>query len=332
MSETPGASCGVTRPVVVLTRRWPEAVEASLAAAFDLRPNEDDHPFSQAELVAALAEADGVGATVTDRFDAEVFAARPRARILANFGVGVNHIDLSAARAAGVAVTNTPDVLTDCTADLAMTLLLMSARRAGEGERELRSGRWRGWRPTHLRGLRVSGATLGIVGMGRIGRALAHRAHDGFGMRVLCYNRRPLPESVLGEVAARQVESLDALLPQVDFLSLHCPATPETEHLINAGRLALMRPSAHLINTSRGAVVDEAALAEALANKALAGAGLDVYAAEPQVPEALLRLPNVVLLPHLGSATEATREAMGMRALVNLRTCFEGRTPPDRLD
>lgn len=300
-----------------------------MGCAFELRRNADDHPFSGEELKAALAEADALCATVSDQLPAVLFPEAPRCRIIANFGVGLDHIDLDAARAKNIAVTNTPDVLTECTADLAMALILMSARRAGEGERILRRGQWCGWRPTGMLGSRVWGQTLGIVGMGRIGAALARRAQRGFAMRILCFNRSPLPAALLADLQAEQMHSLEALLPEVDFLSLHCPANAASHHLLNAARLALMRPSAHLINTARGSLVDEQALADALASGAIAGAGLDVYAAEPQVPEALLRLPNVVLLPHLGSATEATREAMGFRALENLKAFFAGKAPRD---
>ena len=300
-----------------------------MGCAFELRRNADDHPFSGEELRSALAESDALCATVSDQLPAALFPEAPRCRIIANFGVGLDHIDLDAARAKNVAVTNTPDVLTECTADLAMALILMSARRAGEGERMLRGGQWRGWRPTGMLGSRVWGQTLGIVGMGRIGAALARRAQRGFAMRILCFNRSPLPAALLADLQAEQMHSLEALLPEVDFLSLHCPANAASHHLLNAARLALMRPSAHLINTARGSLVDEQALADALASGAIAGASLDVYAAEPQVPEALLRLPNVVLLPHLGSATAATREAMGFRVLENLKTFFAGKAPRD---
>ena len=322
----------MAKPLAVVTRRWPASVEARLADAFDVRLNADDHPFSADELRAALTDADALCATVTDDLSAEVLSVSGRTRIIANFGVGVNHIALGAARAQGIAVTNTPDVLTECTADLAMALLLMSARRAGEGERELRAGKWSGWRPTHLTGTRVWGKTLGVVGMGRIGIATARRAHQGFGMRILCFNRSRVSGTVLGDLAAEQLDSLDALLPQVDFLSLHCPANPESHHLIDAARLARMRPSAHLINTARGSVVDEAALAEALRQGVIAGAGLDVYEAEPEVHPALASLRNAVLLPHMGSGTDATREAMGKRVLDNLKAFFAGQKPPDLCD
>ena len=319
----------MAKPLAIVTRRWPSSVEARLADAFDVRLNADDHPFSPDELRTALTEADALCATVTDELSAEVLSAGKRTRIIANFGVGVNHIDLDAARAEGIAVTNTPDVLSECTADLAMALLLMSARRAGEGERELRAGQWIGWRPTHLTGTRVWGKTLGIVGMGRIGIATARRAHQGFGMRILCFNRSPVPKAVLRDLAAEQLSSLNELLPQVDFLSLHCPANPESHHLIDAASLARMRPSAHLINTARGSVVDEAALAEALKHGVIAGAGLDVYEAEPKVHPELLALDNAVLLPHMGSGTDATREAMGLRVIDNLKAFFADEKPPD---
>jgi lactate dehydrogenase-like 2-hydroxyacid dehydrogenase len=245
--------------------------------------------------------------------------------------VGFNNIDVGAAKARGIAVSNTPDVLTDATADLAMTLLLMVARRAGEGERHLRAGHWTGWRPTHMLGRMVSGKTLGLIGMGRIARAVAKRAHHGFGMRVLYTDPYPPPPEVAKELGAEQRATVEEVLAQSDFVSLHCPATPETRHLMNGVRLAKMKPSAYLINTARGDVVDEAALIEALTKGWLAGAGLDVFEREPQVSAALLSMENVVLLPHLGSATEETRVAMGMRALENLRLHFAGSPLRDRV-
>ncbi len=319
----------LAKPLVILTRRWPSRVQERLRSEFEVCFNADDHPFSRTELSAALQHADALCATVSDDLPAELFPPAPRCRIIANFGVGVNHIDLAAARARGIVVSNTPDVLTECTADLALALMLMSARRAGEGERMVRAGRWTGWSPTHMMGARVGGKTLGIVGMGRIGAAVARRAHRGFGMSIRCFSRSPAPASVLKDLDAEQTNSLDELLPTVDFLSLHCPANDESHHLIDAARLALMRPTAHLINTSRGSVVDEQALAHALKNGLIAGAGLDVYEREPSVHEALLSLNNVVLLPHLGSGTLETREAMGLRAFQNLRAFFAGRPPPD---
>jgi lactate dehydrogenase-like 2-hydroxyacid dehydrogenase len=280
----------------------------------------------------ALRGADAVLCTVTDRFTPEVLAAEPRrAGLLANFGVGFNHIDTEAAKARGLAVSNTPDVLTDATADLAMTLLLMVTRRAGEGERHVRAGAWTGWRPTHMLGTQVSGKTLGLVGMGRIARAVAQRAHRGFDMRIVYHDPYPPPPDVAASLGAEQRTRLEDVLREADFVSLHCPATPETRHLMNRERLALMRPDAYLINTARGDVVDEAALLEALQARRIAGAGLDVFEREPQITEGLTRLENVVLLPHLGSATTETRVAMGMRALENLRLFFDGKPLRDRV-
>ena len=284
------------------------------------------------ELRAALRDYDAVLPTVSDRVDAAVLAVdAPRARILANYGVGYSHIDIDAARARGLVVTNTPGVLTDCTADLALTLMLMVARRAGEGEREVRAGRWTGWRPTHLVGTRLSGKTLGIIGMGRIGQAVALRAQHGFGMKVVFQNRSRLAPERLGTLQATQLEHVEDVLAQADFVSLHCPGGGANRHLMNAARLAAMKPGAFLINTARGDVVDEAALVEALRQGRLAGAGLDVFEDEPRIHPGLLALENVVLLPHLGSATRETREAMGMRVVDNLVAFFDGRQPPDQV-
>ncbi len=322
----------MSRPVVVVTRRLPAAVEEAVAKDFDARLNREDRPLTMAELQEALKTADALLPTVTDKITAEVLGVEPlRARMIANFGVGFNNIDVGAAKARGIAVSNTPDVLTDATADLAMTLLLMVARRAGEGERHLRAGHWTGWRPTHMLGRMVSGKTLGLIGMGRIARAVAKRAHHGFGMRVLYTDPYPPPPEVAKELGAEQRATVEEVLAQSDFVSLHCPATPETRHLMNGVRLAKMKPSAYLINTARGDVVDEAALIEALTKGWLAGAGLDVFEREPQVSAALLSMENVVLLPHLGSATEETRVAMGMRALENLRLHFAGAPLRDRV-
>lgn len=322
----------MSRPVVVVTRRLPAAVEEAVAKDFDARLNRDDRPLTTADLQDALRTADALLPTVTDKITAEVLGVEPlRTKMIANFGVGFNNIDVAAAKAAGIAVSNTPDVLTDATADLAMTLLLMVARRGGEGERHLRAGHWTGWRPTHMLGRMVSGKTLGLIGMGRIARAVAKRAHHGFGMRVLYTDPYPPPPEVAKELGAEQRATIEEVLAQSDFVSLHCPATPETRHLMNGVRLAKMKPSAYLINTARGDVVDEAALIEALTKGWLAGAGLDVFEREPQVSAGLLSMENVVLLPHLGSATEETRVAMGMRALENLRLHFAGSPLRDRV-
>jgi glyoxylate reductase len=315
-----------------VTRRWPQAVETKMAEVFDLTLNTSDRPLTEPELKDALGQYDAVLPTVTDRLPAAVFdRASTRTRILANYGVGFAQIDTAAAKERGIAGTNTPDVLSECTADIAMTLLLMVARRAGEGERELREGRWTGWRPTHLIGTKVSGATLGIIGFGRIGQAMAQRAHFGFGMKILVQNRSPVPTEVLARYNATQVPSIEDLLPQCDFVSLHCPGGGANRHLINGPRLDLMKPTAFLINTARGEVVDEHALAQSLWFNTIGGAGLDVFEREPSVPDALLNADNLVLLPHLGSATRETREAMGFRVLDNLTAFFDGRAPRDRV-
>jgi len=320
------------RPRVVVTRRLPGPVEAKLTEAFDTVLNVEDRALTPDELAEAVRSADALLPTVTDRITAEVLSAEPRrTAIVANFGVGYNNIDIAAAKANGVVVTNTPDVLTDCTADTAMTLLLSVARRAGEGERQLRAGAWTGWRPTHLLGTKVTGKTLGIVGMGRIGRAVARRAHHGFGMRILYFEPFPVPETEIAGLDAQRVDSLEELLAGSDFVSLHCPATPETHHLINAETLGTMKPGAFLINSARGDVVDEAALVEALGAGTIAGAGLDVYEGEPRVSPGLLEMENVVLFPHLGSATKETRVAMGLRAFENLLAFFRGDRPRDRV-
>lgn len=314
-----------------MTRRLPKPVEDELVRLFDARLNADDRALTTDELREAVATADALLPTVTDKISAEVLGADPRrTRIVANFGVGYNNIDVEAARAAGIAVTNTPGALTDCTADLAMTLLLSAARRAGEGERHLREGSWTGWRPTHMLGTKVTGKTLGIIGLGRIGRAVARRAHHGFGMKILYYNRTPVPAGQIEDLDA-ELCALERLLARSDFVSLHCPSTPDTRHLLNAGTLALMKPGAFLINSARGDVVDEAALVEALRSGTIAGAGLDVYEGEPAVLPELAQMENIVLLPHLGSATTETRVAMGMRAVANLEAFFKGDPPPDRV-
>lgn len=320
------------RPRVVVTRRLPDAVHAALRARFDAVLNEGDEPLSPAALAAAVRDADALLPTVTDRIDAAVLGAGPRLRIVANFGVGFEHIDLAAAAPRGIVVTNTPDVLTDDTADVAIGLMLMTMRRLGEGERLVRAGAWDGWRPTQMLGTSLANRTLGIVGFGRIGRAVARRARLGLGMRVLYISRHAHgPDGDARMLHAERSATLEALLAESDVVSLHCPLTAETRHLIDAARLTSMRRGAYLINTARGGIVDERALAAALRDGHLAGAGLDVHEAEPRVSAELLALPNVVLLPHLGSATRETREAMGMRAVANLVAFFEGREPRDRV-
>jgi lactate dehydrogenase-like 2-hydroxyacid dehydrogenase len=319
-------------PKVIVTRRLPAPVEAALREQFDVELSRRDEPTNAEGLQRVLGQADGLLSTVTDRLTAEVLAAYPiRTRIIANFGVGYENIDLPAAQAHEIVVTNTPDVLTDCTADLAMTLILMTMRRAGEGERELRSGRWLGWRPTHLMGARVAGKVLGLVGMGRIARALARRAHHGFGMRVLCFDPSPPSPVELAAVGTEPRATLAALLAESDVVSLHCPSTPATRGMMNAARLAQMKPGAFLINTARGDVVVDEAVIAALKSGHLAGAGLDVFRGEPNIDRRYLGLENAVLLPHLGSATRETREAMGFRAIENLAAFFDGRAVPDRV-
>ena len=322
----------MSKPKVIVTRRWHAAVEKVLTERFDTQLNEDDHAMSVAELQNALQNADAVLPTVCDWISAEVLGVdQMRAKILGSNGVGFNHIDLEAAKAAGLTVTNTPEVLTDCTADLAMTLLLMVARRAGEGERHLRSQSWRGWRPTHMMGSQVTGKTLGLIGMGRIARAMAARAAHGFGMKIVFHDPFPPGADELQGLNATQCQSTEAVYAQADFLSLHCPGGPATHHLIDADAFAAMKSSAFLINSARGDVVDEVALVTALQAGEIAGAGLDVYEKEPAVTEALLSMENVVLLPHLGSATSETRYAMGMRVVENIEAFFAGDAPRDKL-
>ncbi|MFN2317738.1 MAG: 2-hydroxyacid dehydrogenase [Gemmatimonadales bacterium] len=313
------------RPVVAVTRRLPDPVLKALARSFTLRPPGAADPAPSAkDLASFLRECDAVVCTVTDPIGRETLEAGPvRTRILANFGAGVNHIDLDAARRAGITVTNTPDQLTDATADLTLALMLMTLRRLGEGERMLRAGQWTGWRPTDFLGHDLHGRRLGLVGFGRIGQAVARRAALGFGMRVTAVGRDGPPSAALPEYV-EAAGSLDEMLAGVEIVSLHLPAGPDTRHLFDRERLARMRQGAWLINTARGSLVDEEALAEALANGHLAGAGLDVFEQEPQVHTRLLDLPGVVLLPHMGSATVAAREAMGMRAVANLEAFFAG--------
>ena len=320
-------------PKVLLTRRWPGEVEHHLAQRYDLTINDQDTPMDAAALKAALASYDAVCPTVTDKLSAEVLAAAAggRVKVLGNYGVGVSHIDLQACKRLGVVVTNTPNVLTEATAEIAILLMLMTARRAGEGERQVRDHRWDGWAPTRMIGAAVTGKTLGLVGFGRIGQATAQKAHHGFGMRVLYWSRKRAPAEVEARTGGEHCASLDDLLERSDFVSLHCPGGAETRHLLNAARLDRMKSSAFLINTARGEVVDEAALAAALRDRVIAGAGLDVYEHEPRVPESFMDLENVVLLPHLGSATLETRVAMGMRVAENLERFFAGLEPGDRV-
>jgi glyoxylate reductase len=314
-----------TKPAILVTRRLTDDVEKRLHDEYDVLAHD------AAGWRRRIAEADALCSTVADRVDAELLEQGRRLRIVANFGVGYDNIDLAKARELGIVVTNTPDVLTESTADLAMMLMLMASRRAGEGERLCRSGRWQGWEPLQMLGGDVSGKTLGLVGFGRIGRAVARRAHHGFGMRVLVHTRSAVDPGLLKDCDARQCRSLDELLAASDFVSLHCPSTPATRHLLDGPALRKMRRSAVLVNTARGDVVDEAALAEALREGLIRAAGLDVYEREPVIDPCLLELENVVLLPHLGSATRETRSAMGHRMADNLEDFFAGREPRDRV-
>jgi len=320
------------KPRVFVVRRLPTTVEARLRERYDVSLNATDETYSLDRLVDAAREFDALVPTVVDNVPAPVFeSGGRRIRLVANYGVGYDRIDIDAARREGVVVTNTPGVLTEDTADLALLLLLAAARRAGEAERQLRAARWDGWRPTHMLGTRVNGATLGIVGYGRIGAAVARRAHQGFGMRVLYVNPSAPDADAVAAASAERCESLDELLAQSDFVSLHAPAREGTRRMLDARRIALMRSGAILVNTARGDLVDEAALADALQRGALSAAGLDVFEREPNVSPRLLALGNVVLLPHIGSATTASRVAMGDRVLANLDAFFRGGEPPDRV-
>jgi glyoxylate reductase len=321
----------MARVKVLVRRRLPESVEGRLSALFDATLNSDDGPIGRDALEAALRACDVLVPSVAEPVDgALIAAAGPQLGLIANFGVGVDNIDLAAARARGIAVTNTPGVLTEDTADVALALMLMAARRLGAAERALRRGEWRGWGPTDQLGTSLTGKRLAIVGMGRIGQALARRA-AALGMRIDYHNRRRLDAAAERAVGARYRADLDAMLRDADMVSLHVPYTPETHRLIDRRRLRLLRREAFLINTARGAIVDEEALIEALQAGAIAGAGLDVYASEPHVDPRLVALENVVLLPHVGSATVETRTAMGMKVVENILAFAEGRALPDRV-
>jgi lactate dehydrogenase-like 2-hydroxyacid dehydrogenase len=315
---------------LLITRTLPDDNHAFAKAHFDTTLRDADRGLTEDEAAEALRQYDAILPTLGDQFTAGAFAAAGadlRCRILANFGVGYNHIDVAAAKAAGVKVSNTPDTVTDATADIGMTLILATCRRAGEGERLVRAGTWDGWSPTQMLGTHVTGKTVGIVGMGRIGQAVAHRCHFGFNMPVLFYNRSPKGT----HVPALQVDSLDELMRSSDIIVVTVPASAETRNMIDAAAIAAMKPTGILINIARGDVVDEPALIAALTDRRIAGAGLDVYAAEPFVPEALRQLENVVLLPHLGTAALEVRTAMGQMALNNIMAWAAGDTPPQEV-
>ena len=302
-----------------------------MAELFNARFNQDDRPFDRKQLAAAMAEAEVLVPTITDHIDAELIAgAGDQLRLIANFGNGTDHIDLKAARARNIIVTNTPGVLTEDAADMAMALLLAVPRRLTDGERLIRSGGWQGWAPTAMLGHRINGKRLGILGMGRIGQAVARRAR-GFGMAVHYHNRKRLPEAAERESKALFWPSLDAMLGEIDILSIHCPHTPETHHLIDARRLALLPPHAYLINIARGEIIDEAALIDALEAGRIAGAGLDVYGSEPALDARLLARQDVVLLPHMASATFEARDATGEKVIANIRFWSDGHRPPDQI-
>ncbi len=319
------------RPFVIVTRKLPDPIETRMMELFTCRLNLDDKPFGKSELLTAVGQAEVLVPTVTDRIDAELLAsAGPGLKLIASFGTGVDHVDLAAAQQRGIIVTNTPGVLTEDTADMTMALILAVSRRLAEGERLIRSGGWTGWGPTSMLGHRIWGKRLGIVGMGRIGTALARRAR-GFGLSVHYHNRRAVPEDAESTLEATFWESLDQMLAHMDIVSVNCPHTPATYHLMSARRLRLLQPHAILVNTARGEIVDEEELVRLLETRAIGGAGLDVFEHEPAVDPRLRALDNVVLLPHMGSATIEGRIAMGEKVIINVKTFSDGHRPPDRV-
>lgn len=320
-----------SKPKVIVTRRLPDAIETRMMELFDVELNLDDQPFSQAQLRDAVSRADILVPTVTDKIDKGVLAgAGDQLRLIANFGAGIDHIDVATARQRRITVTNTPGVLTEDTADLTLALMLALPRRLLEGARLLENGDWGGWSPTGLLGHRIWGKRLGIIGMGRIGQAVARRA-KAFGLSIHYHNRHRLSAEIEGPLEATYWESLDQMLHRMDIISMNCPHTPATYHLLSARRLELMPSHAFLINTARGEVVDEAALIRLLKAGKIAGAGLDVYESAPHVNPELLELPNVIALPHMGSATQESRQEMGEKVLINIKTFVDGHTPPDRV-
>ena len=319
------------KPLVVVTRRLPDVIETRMMELFNARLNIDDQPMSQAALIEAVNEAEVLVPTVTDRIDLGVLShAGPNLKLIASFGTGVDHIDLKTARQRGINVTNTPGVLTEDTADMTMALILAVPRRLTEGERLVRAGDWHGWNPTSMLGHRIWGKRLGIIGMGQIGQAVARRAR-GFGLSVHYHNRRRVHPDVEAELEATYWESLDQMLSRMDIISVNCPHTPATYHLLSARRLKLLQSHAVIVNTSRGEVIDENALTRMLGGDELAGAGLDVFEHEPAINPKLLKLDNVVLLPHMGSSTFEGRIAMGEKVIINIKTFADGHTPPDRV-
>jgi len=320
------------RPLVIVTRKLPDVVETRLRELFDARLNLDDRPFSRDELIDAVKTANVLVPTVTDRIDRAVLSqAGPNLKLIAQFGTGVDNIDLDTARNRSILVTNTPGVLTEDTADMTMALILAVPRRLTEGAILLKgNGEWQGWSPTWMLGHRIFGKRLGIVGMGRIGQAVAKRA-KAFGLQIHYHNRRRVAPDIEQALEATYWDSLDQMLARMDIISINCPHTPATYHLLSARRLKLLQKHAYLVNTARGAVVDENALARVLEKKEIAGAGLDVFEHEPAVNPKLLRLDNVVLLPHMGSATLEGRVDMGEKVIINIKTWMDGHRPPDRV-
>jgi glyoxylate reductase len=319
------------KPLVVVTRKLPDVVETRMRELFETRLNENDRPLSQAELVEAMKTADVVVPTVTDRIDSAVLSqAGPNLKLIANFGNGVDNIDVVTANNRGITVTNTPGVLTEDTADMTMALILGVPRRIAEGIKVIENGEWGGWSPTWMLGHRIWGKRLGIIGMGRIGQAVARRA-KAFGMSIHYHNRRRVPETVEEQLEATYWDSLDQMLARMDVVSIHCPHTPATYHLLSARRLKLMKPNAYLVNTARGEVIDETALIRQLEDGHLAGAGLDVFEHEPAVNPKLVASNKVVLLPHMGSATVEGRVDMGEKVIINIKTFMDGHRPPDRV-
>ena len=319
------------RPRVIVTRRLPDVIETRMMELFNCRLNEDDTPMNQGALVQAMQEAEVLVPTVTDRIDAAALSqAGPNLKLIASFGTGVDHIDLKTARQRGITVTNTPGVLTEDTADMTMAMLLALPRRLSEGERLVRAGQWQGWGPTSMLGHRIWGKRLGIIGMGRIGQAVARRA-KGFGLSVHYHNRRRVHADIEAELEATYWESLDQMLSRMDIVSIHCPHTPATYHLLSARRLKLLPAHAYIVNTSRGEVIDENALTRELDAGEIAGAALDVFEHEPAVNPKLLKMDNVVLLPHMGSATIEGRMPMSEKVIMHIKTFADGHTPPDRV-
>jgi len=319
------------KPRVIVTRRLLPENHARMKELFDVVLNEEDRPMSRDQIIAAMQDCDVIVPTVTDRIDGEMIAAAgDRLGLIANFGAGFEHIDLAAADARKIMVTNTPGVFTEDTADVTMALIILATRRFGAAARVMRGGNWNGWGPSELLGHSLGGKVLGIVGMGRIGQAVARRA-IGFGLRIVYHNRNRLHAGLEGQLGARYEPDLDRLIAEADVLSLNCPARPETENLLDARRIALMKRNAYVVNTARGSLIDEGALVEALVNGKLGGAGLDVYRNEPNVDPRLMELPNVIALPHLGSATFEGRGEAGNRVIANIKAWADGHRPPDQV-